>query len=71
MRDCDISDERWVITISGRELERLRDILVREIENDTDEARHQGHPDDRASYHRALADMHGLLAAVEQAGEAD
>ena len=69
MGEFDIGTERWMVTVSGSELERLRELLVREIESDTAEAQRQDHRDDRASYHRALADMHGLLAAVEGAGE--
>ena len=65
----DVIQEHWILRVTGDQLETLKDLLSREVECDTAEARKQSHPADRASYHAVLADMHGLLAAAENAEE--
>ncbi len=55
--------------LTGDQLETLREVVRLSIEADTEEAGRQSHADDRASYHKALADQHGVMAAIEIAEE--
>lgn len=65
------TDNMWRLHLSGDLMEALRDLLTMEIENSTGEAGKQSHCGDRASYHRALANLHGIFQAVEEAEEVD
>lgn len=57
--------------LTGDQLETLREVMRLSIENDTEQAGRESHADDRASYHKALADQHAIMAAIETAEEGD
>jgi len=60
-----------VVTLTEEQLETLRTLVQFSIDNDSEEAGKLSHREDRASYYRALADQHSIMAAIESAEECE